>query len=177
GIMKKLHKRVSQVVREVLHDEMHELKDLLASLLQQQAGFSEEMNKTLSMPRAPTPKASRGQRSAPAPGPRSFTDHHGGSGQLTLGQLQERHAEWLRSHSDGMALMPMHSLRNDTARSIPLPPLEESTSSKSILPLPIPIPASHSNRAAAHSYGEPEFVTMKNSNPTLGVPRTRSEDI
>ncbi|CAE8603460.1 unnamed protein product, partial [Polarella glacialis] len=90
--MKKLHKRVSQVVREVLHDEMHELKDLVASLLQQQAGFSEEMNKTLSMPRAPTPKASRGQRSAPAPGPRSFTDHHGGSGQLTLGQLQERHA-------------------------------------------------------------------------------------
>ncbi|CAE8585444.1 unnamed protein product, partial [Polarella glacialis] len=167
--MEELHKRVSQVVREVLQDEMHELKDLLASLLQQQAGFSEEINKTLSMNRAPTPKTSKGQRLAPAPSPRSFTDHHGGSGQLTLGQLQERHAEWLRSVSDGMAFMP--------ARSIPLPSLDEQTSSKSILPLAIPIPASHSNRAAAHSYGEPELVTMKNSNPTLGVPRTRSEDI
>ncbi|CAE8613852.1 unnamed protein product [Polarella glacialis] len=159
--MEELHQRVSQVVREVLQDEMHELKDLLASLLQQQAGFSEEINKTLSMSRAPTPKTSKGQRLAPAPSPRSFTDHHGGSGQLTLGQLQERHAEWLRSVSDGMAFMP--------ARSIPLPSLDEKTSSKSILPLAIPIPASHSNRAAAHSYGEPELATMKNSSPTLGV--------
>ncbi|CAE8739637.1 unnamed protein product, partial [Polarella glacialis] len=82
-----LQKRVSQVVKKVLQEELQEVKDLLVCLLRQQS------KKTQST----APKPERCKRLAPAVMPRRFTDQHGSKGQpVTLKQLQDNHAEWLQ---------------------------------------------------------------------------------
>ncbi|CAE8669818.1 unnamed protein product [Polarella glacialis] len=94
-----LQKCVSQVVKKVLQEELQELKDLLARVLQRQSSLSEETKKTQST----APKPERCKRLAPVVMPRIFTDQSVSVGSpVTLEQLQEKHAEWVRelSHSD-----------------------------------------------------------------------------
>ncbi|CAE8594622.1 unnamed protein product [Polarella glacialis] len=100
-----LQKRVSHVVKEILQEELQELKDLLVCFLRQQSLLSEEIKKRPST--QSTPKYCK--RLAPAAMPKSFTDPRGSNGQpVTLEQLQKRHTEWLQTQAGGIG--PVSSL-------------------------------------------------------------------
>ncbi|CAE8639532.1 unnamed protein product [Polarella glacialis] len=151
-----LQKCVSQVVKKVLQEELQELKDLLARVLQQQSSLSEERKKTQST----APKPERCKRLAPVVMPRIFTDQSGSVGPpVTLEQLQEKHAEWVRelSHSDDMErLSPLAApsqLRSVIAAAS-LKPKTVNESSVCALVSVSSILASQSNQAPAHSLGK-----------------------
>ncbi|CAE8743118.1 unnamed protein product [Polarella glacialis] len=149
-------KRVSQVVKKVLKEELREVKDLLLSVLQQQSSLSEEIKKTQSM----APKPGYCKRVAPNAMPRTVTDQcsHNGS-SVTLDQLQEMHADWFRSVSVSddigrMSLSPLtepSQLRSVIAQASlkPMKPKtsEEGTASSSLMV--IPILSNDSSRAPA----------------------------
>ncbi|CAE8704785.1 unnamed protein product [Polarella glacialis] len=125
-----LQKRISQVVKKVLQEELQEVKDLLVCLLRQQS------KKTQST----APKPERCKRLAPAVMPRKFTDQSGNNGQpVALEQLQDKHAEWLQEQHAEWSDVAAASLNPKTSK--------ESGASSSMMV--IPVLASHSNRAPA----------------------------
>ncbi|CAE8634560.1 unnamed protein product [Polarella glacialis] len=178
-----LQKCVSQVVKKVLQEELQKLKDLLARVLQRQSSLSEERKKTQST----APKPERCKRLAPVVMPRIFTDQSGSVGlPVTLEQLQEKHAEWVRelSHSDDMGRLSPLAAPSQLRSVIAAARLKPKTVNESSVGALVSVSsslASQSNQAPAHSLSKADADSLSEGRleppcPPLSAPCAPSPD-